>query len=401
MLATSIVPALLVITAALASIAWCGHLVAPRERADRFASIDGLRGYLALFVFLHHACIWYFYLHSGQWQVPPSNLYTHLGQASVALFFMITGFLFFGRILGAREKPIDWPRLLMSRLLRLVPLYALFLLLLVLLVLLVSGGTLRVPVLQALADVLRWGSFTILGAPDLNQVADTWRITAGVTWSLPYEWLFYASLPLQALLTRSRTDVRAVLASGASVSAILYLWSPSVIHLSAFLGGMMAAVTVRSERFRAFAGTLPATLLMALCMLLLVSAFPNAVGYPQLVLLTLAFSMIAGGNSAGGMLTHRLSSWLGEISYGIYLLHGMLLFALFTFVVGVEQAAMLSPLAYWMVIVLITPVLICICALTFACVERPAMARTDRLLGRIRGRLSGRRASPATIESAS
>lgn len=61
----------------------------------RFVALDGLRGYLALFVFLYHSALWYFYLRTGQWEVPPSNLYTHFGQSSVLLFFMITGFLFF------------------------------------------------------------------------------------------------------------------------------------------------------------------------------------------------------------------------------------------------------------------------------------------------------------------
>jgi hypothetical protein len=42
----------------------------------RYSSIDGLRGYLAFFVFLHHSSVWYFYLQTGQWSVPPSN--THL-----------------------------------------------------------------------------------------------------------------------------------------------------------------------------------------------------------------------------------------------------------------------------------------------------------------------------------
>lgn len=61
----------------------------------RYASIDGLRGYLALFVFLHHSSVWYFFLRTGQWEDPPSNLYTHFGSSSVLLYFMITGFLFF------------------------------------------------------------------------------------------------------------------------------------------------------------------------------------------------------------------------------------------------------------------------------------------------------------------
>lgn len=383
---TSIVPALLVIAAALATIAFCGRLVAPPERRDRYASIDGLRGYLALFVFLHHACVWYFYLQVGRWEVPPSSLYTHFGQSSVALFFMITGFLFFTKIIGAAEKPIDWPRLLTSRVLRLLPLYVLFLLLLVLLVTIVSAGKLQVSATQALVDLLRWGSFTILGAPDLNQVADTWRITAGVTWSLPYEWLFYATLPLQALLTRSPVALRHVLLSAVIAGAILLVWSPLTIHLLTFVGGMVAAVTARSARFRTFAVSLPATILIALALLLLVSAFPNAGSYPQIILLSVAFSMIAAGNSACGILTHRLSRWLGEISYGVYLLHGMLLFVLFNFVLGTEPSARLSPLAYWAGVVALTPVLVSLCALAFAFVERPGIESTDRILGWIRRR---------------
>ncbi|MFC6337438.1 acyltransferase family protein [Pseudomonas karstica] len=68
-------------------------LITPSSQG-RFVTIDGLRGYLAFFVFLHHSCIWYYYLQSGVWALPPSRLFVHFGQMGVALFFMITGFLF-------------------------------------------------------------------------------------------------------------------------------------------------------------------------------------------------------------------------------------------------------------------------------------------------------------------
>jgi peptidoglycan/LPS O-acetylase OafA/YrhL len=91
----------------------------------RFTSIDGLRGYLASFVFLHHPSIWYFYLRTGKWTVPPSILYAHVGQGSVSLVFMIIGFLFFSKLIDGRNRPIDWGRLFIFRFLRLVPLYLL------------------------------------------------------------------------------------------------------------------------------------------------------------------------------------------------------------------------------------------------------------------------------------
>jgi len=62
---------------------------------DRFESLDGLRGLLAISVFIHHINVWYGYLQSGNWMEPNSNLFNQLGQSSVALFFMISSFLFY------------------------------------------------------------------------------------------------------------------------------------------------------------------------------------------------------------------------------------------------------------------------------------------------------------------
>lgn len=46
---------------------------------SRFLAIDGLRGYLALAVLVHHSSIWYVYARTGKWSAPPSALYAQLG----------------------------------------------------------------------------------------------------------------------------------------------------------------------------------------------------------------------------------------------------------------------------------------------------------------------------------
>ena len=51
--------------------------------------IDGLRGYLALFVFLHHSYIWRIFIRTNKWEEPDSNLFNHFGQTSVVFFFII------------------------------------------------------------------------------------------------------------------------------------------------------------------------------------------------------------------------------------------------------------------------------------------------------------------------
>lgn len=94
----------------------------PKSNA-RLSSLDGLRGVLVLAVFVAHSSVWYFYVKTGIWALPPSKLFGNLGQASVALFFMITGYLFFSKILRANGQAIDWTQIYISRVLRLTPLY--------------------------------------------------------------------------------------------------------------------------------------------------------------------------------------------------------------------------------------------------------------------------------------
>ncbi len=105
---TSALPALACLAVALATCEFIRRLGSARLPASRFVTIDGLRGYLAFFVFLHHSSIWYYYLKDGLWQLPPSRLYAHFGQTSVALFFMVTGFLFAHKLLHSRGTPIRW-----------------------------------------------------------------------------------------------------------------------------------------------------------------------------------------------------------------------------------------------------------------------------------------------------
>lgn len=68
----------------------------PNPRGDRLSNLDGLRGFLAFGVFFHHSAIYHQYFQDGQWVLPPSCFYTLIGPACVALFFMITGYLFWG-----------------------------------------------------------------------------------------------------------------------------------------------------------------------------------------------------------------------------------------------------------------------------------------------------------------
>lgn len=340
----------------------------------RFASIDGLRGYLAFCVFLHHSSIWYYYLRMGKWAVPPSNLYTQLGQCAIALFFMITGFLFFSKLIDGRVNRIDWLRLFVSRFLRIVPIYVLVITLLSIVVAILADGSLNEPIPKLIGGLVSWLTFTITGSPDLNGVVNTGIIVARVTWSLPYEWMFYLSLPLLALLVGVMPPIWTIVLSVASVW-YFRSWHPTFHDLS-FLCGIATALIARSDRCRSVAVRKASSLIAIGCTLVAVTAFPSVYEVIPFALIAVSFMLVACGNSLFGLLLSPVSRTLGDYSYGIYLLHGITLFATFHFVVGVPASAALSSMQHWLIILGLIPILIFASFVCYRVIEHPAMQAT-------------------------
>lgn len=360
-----------------------------KSQAGRFASIDGLRGYLAFSVFIHHASIWFNYARFGTWEVPQSNLYTQLGESSVSLFFMITSFLFYNKLLDSRGRTFDWTAFFVGRFFRLTPLYLLAMCALFAIVGILSNGVLVDSTAYIFKCMLEWLTFTVVNNPDINHV-QTRVIVAGVTWSLPYEWIFYFALPLLGLFAGHRVRLPLILLGFAalSVGAMTHL----ALHmLFVFASGAIAAVAVRNDHFRNFAKTKSASIVVLMASVSM-TAFPTAYGLPQLLPLTLAFCLIACGCSVFGCLTHQLSRRLGDLAYSIYLLHGIVLFVALHFIVGRALVAAISPFQYWMVIAALVPVLITCATLTFRYIEQPGINMTRIVLAKRK-----RAESPVTV----
>lgn len=375
---------LLPLAAALLTTALLTKRYGAPDALGRYASIDGLRGYLAFFVFVHHGALWFFYARSGKWENQPSHLYTYFGQGSVALFFMITGLLFFTKLMDGRTKPVDWTRLFVSRVLRLAPLYFVVMGLMFLIVGYLSGWQLRQPLGELLKGVGHWLSFTVLGVlPDLNGVKRTASIVAGVTWSLAFEWLFYCALPVMGLLFRNRVPLPYVLLSAASV-AVAIKYGFSRIHALAFVGGLAAAYASRVPAWRAWAARPVAGVGALALMAVAVVFFEEARGVPQVLLMSAAFAIVAGGNTLFGALARPVSRVLGEMAYSIYLLHGMVLFTVFTFGVGMGVAATLTPLQHWALITACAPLVVLVSFWSFRLIEHPAMLQVNAWTDRIK-----------------
>lgn len=366
--------ALLALLFAVVPCFFIAKKISVREPLRRYNSIDGLRGHLAFAVFLHHSIIWYFYLHTGKWAVPPSNFYTNLGQASVVLFFMITGFLFYTKIIENRNSGLDWTKFYLSRLLRLVPLYLFAMFLLFLIIIYRSNATLNEPALALAKNLMKWLGFTILGAPGLNGFSDTWIVMAGVTWSLPYEWFFYFALPLLALTVRAVPPTPYLIFSMASVVFAVKL-NFEVFNLLAFGGGIFAALAVRHQLIRNIATSKIASPLLMTSFVIVISFFPTTYGYIQLALISVCFTLIAGGCNLYGLFTNIVSTTLGEMAYSIYLIHGIILFTVIDLIIGIDNAIKFSPLSYWLLIISLTPIVVFTSFTSFMLIERPLMTK--------------------------
>lgn len=347
------------------------------ELHNRYATLDGLRGFLAFFVFLHHACIWYYYLQGAGWAAPPSSFYAYLGTGSVMMFFMVTALLFYSKLLDGKYKPINWCRLFTSRFLRIVPLYVFAVLLVFCTVTYLTHAELRVSFLEIIRAGLKWLRFWSPSMPNLNGVSDSSLIVAAVFWTLPFEWGFYFMLPLFAIVmgVKTKPPIKYLLL----ILMGIHLLAKDIYQLPPFLFGVAVAYMARSVAFKRFSRGKIASVLIVVFLSAAIIYFPNPREYGAQFLLFISFSFIACGNNLFGLFANKLSKFLGDISYSIYLLHGILLFVTFNFVLGLGRARNLTPHEYGWVIVMLSAILVVTASVTYQLIEKPGMQMTDKL----------------------
>ena len=143
------------------------------------------------------------------------------------------------------------------------------------------------------------------------------------------------------------------------------------------------------------AGALTAAVILSvLCIgafALAVWLYPTAYSSGALALISIAFVLVACGNSLFGLLTCPASRLLGDMAYGVYLLHGLMLFVVFGALAAVTRPATLSPTMHWLWILAMTPLLLIVCYAAFRWIERPAMRRASGATDWLRSHLgSGR-----------
>ncbi|MGE8146458.1 acyltransferase family protein [Pseudomonas frederiksbergensis] len=340
---------------------------------SRYASIDGLRGYLAFGVFVHHSIITWIFLRTGVIDFPPSNFYSQLGQGSVALFFMITGFLFWSRLL-AQGRNHDWLAFAVSRLFRLYPLYLPLMLIVFVSVFYLQNWELKDSGLRLAGQILAWLTFD---RPDVNQYHQTGMLISNVTWTLGYEVFFYLALPLAAMVFIYRGNWLQVVLCLIGIYALYQVvgWEHSLKKhfLASFLGGIGAAYWVRRPQLVAWSQTRLAGIIALIALAIAFTAYSRAFSLMPLLLMSVFFVIVASGHTLFGALKPRSIRWLGEISYSTYLLHGFLLWAMMQRLPHVLAIDTRETWVFLPMMALCACLLIIISSLTFLYIEKPGI----------------------------
>ena len=362
----------------------------PTQVAKRLTTLDGVRGLLALAVVFHHIAYYPDYLRTGRFINPPSRFYTNLGPLGVSMFFMITGYLFWARMLRD-EGQTDWIGLYVGRVFRIGPLYLVAVSAMLVIVFSRSRFHLEVPALRLVSQLAHWLLLGVLDGRSANGDANASLLLAGVTWSIQWEWFFYLSLPVLAFVARPmrragrRNFVFLMLAYlGCLMLSRLHLpvfWNHEAEKFVAlFLVGMMAAA-LHAKGIRPSWGDRGLSVVALLLALpLFFVSYPY--GFGPGLLLGGIFYLIASGCTLFGLLTCRPARRLGDVSYGIYLLQGLVLFAVFQ-ASGLKEFALSSALRFWSCGLASCVLLVLLATLAHVAIEGPGIQLGRRVRARV------------------
>ena len=360
-----------------------------RPSGEFYPAIEGLRGILALNVFFHHSLITYYYLKTGAWTLPPSNFYAQMGPSSVSMFFFVTGFLFWTKLI-ASPKGLQTRKFLVKRWRRLMPAYLGSVGVTLLIIAVKSNFCLLVPVRKLGKELASYALCGVpFGFPGINAFSSG---IADVYWSLRIEWVFYLLLPFLgwfackkrvatlfllcwgviALLSAAGNPANARIAE---VSSLLNSFSWYMIHC--FSVGILTAHLKASLKDCPALRKPFCTAIAALLVLGVLFFVPPRYGFLESVLLLPVFVMIVFGNDFHGLLTSRPIVYLGTISYSLYLLHGSVLYVITQSVNRYVNLASLSPVTYWAIMGLIGGIVILFSSLSYRFLELPFIRRSQ------------------------
>jgi peptidoglycan/LPS O-acetylase OafA/YrhL len=367
----------------------------------RLAELDGLRG-----IAIASVLIWHYLgiplppagvaIASPETWLPDFKQSLVIFRSGVDLFFVLSGFLIGGILVDYRSSPNYYRTFYLRRICRIFPLYYGLVAWFIVARALGAEGELFDGPIPALAYL----SFT----QNYFMVAHSTYGAAwlGATWSLAIEEQFYLLFPFIVRWTRSSLPwLLACAVLGAPVLRIwsyvryggddfpAYMWLPC--RIDALSWGALLAFMIRTESGRgwilrsgrllwwSFGCLLAAVLVFAAVLARNIGYHMTFWGHTLLAAfyaLSILLAFVHAGSWWTGFLRWRPLVWLGQVSYGVYLVHGIMLIAVFELAGRKRALESVGDCALMGVALAST---LAICAVSYRWLERPIIQAGHRL----------------------
>jgi len=331
--------------------------------------LDHLRFFAAFLVTVFH-----FYLGRSEAGYAPQFVkdFVAEGRVGVSLFMVLSGFILTKISYG---KEIDYKGFVFNRFIRIYPLYVL--------VMVIAAFTvpMKVGFVQFLGLMSPFANLAELSTQKFSQV-----------WTIPVEFQFYLIFPfLVAFLSRYglkylfgfvllAVGVRFLMFDTDGTVRETAYWT-IVGRIDDFVIGMAAAVI--AMRYPKFLSSIPALVISCLCVYAWVVWFAKATGgfygptshenplwviYPTIEASVFALFVVSYLNQQwkGSGVVDKVFSYLGEVSYSMYIWHLPLLLMF-------NKHSEFLPFSHWFAnfAVVVFPVIVAVSSLSYYMIERP------------------------------
>lgn len=334
--------------------------------------MEGLRGFAVLLVFfVHYTSLVAVYLPAHSLTSDLAATLKTVGNSGVDLFFVLSGYLIYGKLISRRQPFVTFMRRRVERI------YPTFIAVFAIYILFSALRPSENKIPHSLGGGLGYLVANFFLLPGLFPIGA--MITQA--WSLSYEIFFYLAIPLVVLLTgmrawrpRSRIAFFALLAVGFAVYSAV---AGGHVRLIMFISGILLFEVVRHRLFDAPPAIL-APLSVVAGLALLAAPLNGSVGY----------SLKIGGLFAGffvlchvcfvrrSAIVTRLFSltpmrWFGNMSYSYYLVHGLAVRAFFIALAILLPTSVHNSALFWLLLPVAFVVSVVPSAGIFLAVERP------------------------------
>jgi peptidoglycan/LPS O-acetylase OafA/YrhL len=216
---------------------------------------------------------------------------------------------------------------------------------------------------------LSWLSLGLITTTSVNHIS-VLPVNAGIHWTLAFEWGFYLILPILAVALRGKKTFIMALPL-----AFFALSSPYRGYWAIFFFGIMAAHIYNKNPNVKFFRKPISSLVPILGVVLVYFISYKPYSFTQYFISLGVFLSFVYGADLFGLLKTQVAKFLGTISYSVYLIHSIILFAVLNSVDYFYPITSISPVFFWFLILVVGIITIFVSSLTYYYIEYPFIKR--------------------------